>query len=196
MTTLAPHTTHFELRQVTSNIGAEVHGIDLSEELDGDTVAALRLALNRHRALVFSDVHLEDAGQQRFVHSFGPLTSAHPTVPSLDGALHVLPVDSERGKSNHWHTDVTFVVNPPQLSSLRSLVVPSYGGETLIADSGVRTVPYRHRSPASPTRCGPCTATCMTTRCRNLLTKRRQSVARCSPRPNTRACTQSYGCIH
>jgi alpha-ketoglutarate-dependent sulfate ester dioxygenase len=136
MTTLTTTGTHFEFRKVTSSIGAEVQGIDLSGRLDGDTVAALRLALNRHRALVFSDVHLDDAGQQRFVNSFGPLTSAHPTVPSLDGALHVLPVDSERGKSNHWHTDVTFVVNPPQLSSLRSLVVPSYGGETLVADSG------------------------------------------------------------
>src|ERR1700677_1154951 len=136
MTTLTTTGTHFELRKVTSNIGAEVQGIDLCGRLDGDTVAALRLALNRHRALVFSDVHLDDAGQQRFVNSFGPLTSAHPTVPSRGGALRGLPVDSERGKSNHWHTDVTFVVNPPQLSSLRSLVVPSYGGETLIADSG------------------------------------------------------------
>ena len=88
-------------------------------------MAALRSALNRHRALVFSGVHLDDAAQQRFIGLFGPLTTAHPTVPSVDGALHVLPVDSERGKSNHWHTDVTFVVNPPQLSSLRSLVVPA-----------------------------------------------------------------------
>ena len=112
MTTLAPHTTHFELRQVTSNIEAGIARDQPSEEMDGDTVAALRLALNRHRALVFSDVHLEDAGQQRFVRSFRPLTSAHPTVPSLDGALHVLPVDSERGKSNHWHPDVTFVGRP------------------------------------------------------------------------------------
>jgi alpha-ketoglutarate-dependent taurine dioxygenase len=136
MTAVETSATHFDIRKVTSNIGAEVQGIDLSDELDGDTVAALRLALNRHRALVFSDVHLDDAGQQRFVNSFGPLTTAHPTVPSVAGALHVLPVDSERGKSNHWHTDVTFVVNPPQLSSLRSIVVPPYGGETLIADSG------------------------------------------------------------
>ena len=44
MTTLTTTGTHFELRKVTSNIGAEVQGIDLSEELDGDTVAALRLA--------------------------------------------------------------------------------------------------------------------------------------------------------
>jgi taurine dioxygenase len=57
-------------------------------------------------------------------------------VPSIDGAPHVLPVDSEQGRANHWHTDVTFVVNPPQLSTLRSIVIPPYGGETQIADAG------------------------------------------------------------
>jgi alpha-ketoglutarate-dependent sulfate ester dioxygenase len=36
---------------------------------------------------------------------------------------------------NHWHTDVTFVLNPPQASTLRSIVVPPYGGETLIANA-------------------------------------------------------------
>jgi taurine dioxygenase len=47
----------------------------------------------------------------------------------------VLPVDSEKGVANHWHTDVTFVLNPPQVSTLRSIVVPPYGGETLIANA-------------------------------------------------------------
>jgi taurine dioxygenase len=48
----------------------------------------------------------------------------------------VLAVDSEDGPVNHWHTDVTFVLNPPQASTLRSIVVPPYGGETLIANTG------------------------------------------------------------
>jgi len=47
----------------------------------------------------------------------------------------VLPVDSEDGKANHWHTDVTFVLNPPQASTLRSITIPPYGGETLIANA-------------------------------------------------------------
>jgi len=109
--------------------------VDLGRELDPATVAALRSALNEHKALVFRDVDLDDAGQQRFARSFGELTTAHPTVPAQEGAPHVLPVDSERGRANHWHTDVTFVVNPPQLSTLRSIVVPPYGGETLIANA-------------------------------------------------------------
>jgi taurine dioxygenase len=46
-----------------------------------------------------------------------------------------LPVDSEQSRSNQWHTDVTFVLNPPQVTTLRSIVIPPYGGETLIATS-------------------------------------------------------------
>jgi alpha-ketoglutarate-dependent taurine dioxygenase len=78
---------------------------------------------------------LDDDAQVRFASRFGPLTNAHPTVASVDGKPAVLPVDSENGSANNCHTDVTFVVNPPQASTLRSITLPAYGGETLIASS-------------------------------------------------------------
>ncbi|WP_030314536.1 TauD/TfdA dioxygenase family protein [Streptomyces sp. NRRL B-3229] len=125
-----------EIRKVTAHIGTHVSGVDLSRPLDEETATALRDALNVHKALVFSDVNLDDEGQQAFARHFGELTTAHPTVPAVDGAPNVLPVDSEGGQAaNHWHTDVTFVLNPPQASTLRSLTIPPYGGETLIANS-------------------------------------------------------------
>ncbi|MDQ0760835.1 TauD/TfdA dioxygenase family protein [Streptomyces canus] len=125
-----------EIRKVTARIGAHVSGVDISRPLDEETAAALRDALNVHKALVFSDVNLDDRGQQAFARQFGELTTAHPTVPAVDGAPNVLPVDSEEGRAaNNWHTDVTFVLNPPQASTLRSLTIPPYGGETLIANS-------------------------------------------------------------
>ncbi|MFD5635899.1 TauD/TfdA dioxygenase family protein [Streptomyces sp. NPDC127077] len=124
-----------EIQKVTAHIGARVLGVDISKPLDDITVAALRTALNEHKALVFDDVDLDDEGQQAFARHFGDLTTAHPTVPAVAGAPNVLPVDSERGRANHWHTDVTFVLNPPQASTLRSITVPPYGGETLIANS-------------------------------------------------------------
>ena len=128
--------TGIDIQKVTADIGAHVFGVDISEPLDEEQVAALREALNVHKALVFDDVNLDDEGQQAFVRHFGELTAAHPTVPSVDGAPNILPVDSERGRAaNHWHTDVTFVLNPPQASTLRSITIPSYGGETLIANS-------------------------------------------------------------
>ncbi|WP_030894903.1 MULTISPECIES: TauD/TfdA dioxygenase family protein [unclassified Streptomyces] len=125
-----------EIHKITANIGARVEGVDITRPLDEETYTALREALNAHKALVFDAAGLDDAGQQAFVRHFGDITTAHPTVSAVDGAPNVLPVDSEGGRAaNHWHTDVTFVLNPPQATSLRSITVPPYGGETLIASS-------------------------------------------------------------
>ncbi len=137
MTTITTSTsTRLGFRKLTARIGAEVTGAGPALELDPETATAIRAALNEHKALVFRGVSLDDEGQQRFARYFGELTTAHPTVPAVDGAPHVLPVDSEDGRANHWHTDVTFVLNPPQASTLRSIVIPPYGGETLIANAG------------------------------------------------------------
>ena len=163
--------TRIGIRKLGARIGAEVTGLDPDLRLDAATVAAVREALNEHKALVFRGISLDDAGQERFAGYFGQLTSAHPTVPAVPGAPNVLPVDSqESGRANHWHTDVTFVLNPPQASTLRSITVPPYGGETLIANSGaayrdlpgplrafadtlraVHTNDYDYARPAAPT---------------------------------------------
>jgi taurine dioxygenase len=127
--------TRLDVRKLTARIGAEVTGAGPDLELNQDEVTALRAALNEHKALVFRDVSIDDEGQQRFASYFGELTTAHPTVPAAAGAPNVLPVDSEDGRANQWHTDVTFVLNPPQLSTLRSITIPPYGGQTLIANS-------------------------------------------------------------
>ncbi|CAM5745903.1 putative dioxygenase [Streptomyces afghaniensis 772] [Streptomyces afghaniensis] len=140
-----------EIRKVTANIGARVEGVDITKPLDQETYIALREALNAHKALVFDAEGLDDAGQQAFARHFGDITAAHPTVSSVNGAPNVLPVDSEGGRAaNHWHTDVTFVLNPPQATSLRSITVPPYGGETLIASSAAayRNLPESLRSLA------------------------------------------------
>jgi alpha-ketoglutarate-dependent taurine dioxygenase len=132
MSTTSPR---FGIRKLTARIGAEVTGAGPDLELDADAIRELRAALNEHKALLFRDVSIDDDGQQRFARYFGELTKAHPTVPAVPGAPHILPVDSEDSRANHWHTDVTFVLNPPQASTLRSIVIPPYGGETLIANS-------------------------------------------------------------
>jgi len=123
------------VRKITSRIGAVIEGFDLRADPSAETVQELRGLLNEHKAIVFDGVDLDDAGQERVASWFGPLTTAHPTVPGVEGAASVLPVDSESSKANSWHTDVTFVVAPPQLTTLRSIVTTQYGGETLIANT-------------------------------------------------------------
>ncbi|CAM5697327.1 hypothetical protein SALBM135S_01985 [Streptomyces alboniger] len=127
--------TGFDIRRIGGRIGAEIHGVDLSAELEPAIVTEINSALLAHKALVFRDQHLDDAGQLRFASLFGALTTAHPTVPSVEGQPEILPVDGDEGiRANNWHTDVTFVRTPPKASTLRSIVVPPYGGNTLIAN--------------------------------------------------------------
>jgi alpha-ketoglutarate-dependent taurine dioxygenase len=124
-----------DIKQVGGRIGAEVTGVDL-RAIDDDVFAAVHAALLEHKALVFRGTGLDDEGQIAFASRFGALTQAHPTVPSVDGRPNILPVDGEEGiRSNQWHTDVTFVRTPPKVSTLRALVVPPYGGNTLIANT-------------------------------------------------------------
>jgi alpha-ketoglutarate-dependent sulfate ester dioxygenase len=123
------------VRKLTSRIGAVVEGVDLTAEPSDEAIATLRGALNEHKVIVFDGVELDDPGQERVASWFGELTTAHPTVPAVPGTTNVLAVDSETSKANEWHSDVTFVVNPPQVSTLRSIVTTPYGGETLIANT-------------------------------------------------------------
>ncbi|MER6416476.1 TauD/TfdA dioxygenase family protein [Streptomyces humidus] len=142
------------IRKLTGRIGAVVDGVDLAAPPDLSTVTTLRDALNEHKAIVFDDVQLDNTGQERVAGWFGELTTAHPNVPAADGTTNVLAVDSTTSKANEWHTDVTFVVNPPQLTTLRSIVTTPYGGQTLIANAAAayRDLPEPLRSLADTLR--------------------------------------------
>ena len=80
--------------------------------------------------------HLDDRAHAGFVRRLGALTTAHPTITGGQAEAAVLPVDSEHGnKANSWHTDVTFVDRPPAFTTLRAMVLPPYGGDTLFANT-------------------------------------------------------------
>jgi alpha-ketoglutarate-dependent taurine dioxygenase len=133
MTTPTP--TDFDIRRIGGRIGAEIVGVDLSGDIPDPVLDEIKAALLEHKALVFRGQHLDDEGQLRFASRFGPLTTAHPTVPGIEEQPRILPVDSERGAANVWHTDVTFVQSPPKASTLRGIIIPPYGGNTLIANT-------------------------------------------------------------
>ena len=125
-----------DLRPLTPSIGAEVDGVDLADDQDDTTVEALRAGLLRHKVLFFRDQHgLDQERQLAFAQRFGPLTTAHPTVPGVDG-YPILELDAANGgRANSWHTDVTFVDRPPLGAVLRAVVLPEVGGDTLWANT-------------------------------------------------------------
>jgi alpha-ketoglutarate-dependent taurine dioxygenase len=131
-----PETEAFAVEPLTGRIGAEIVGLDLSEDLNDDVITAVRETLLAHRVVFFRDQHLDMAGQTRFAERFGPLTIGHPTLPGPDDFPQVVEFDALSGaRADHWHTDVTFADRPPTFSVLRSVVIPRYGGDTVWANT-------------------------------------------------------------
>src|ERR1700759_3010370 len=89
--------TRLDVRKLTARIGAVVSGLGPDLVLDPETVAAVRAALNEHKALGFKGVDADDEGRRRFAPYLGRVTAAHPPVPAVDGEPNVLPVDSYDG---------------------------------------------------------------------------------------------------
>jgi taurine dioxygenase len=135
---------HIEVTQVGGLIGAVVGGITVGGDVPSAAVAELRAALLRHRVVFLRDQHhATDADQLGFARLLGVPTKPHPTV-SGDGQA-ILPIDSEQGKANSWHTDVTFVDRIPAISVLRAIKLPPYGGTTVWANT---VEAYRRLHPA------------------------------------------------
>ena len=124
-----------DILAVAGRIGGEVRQLRLSNDLDDTTMAALHRALGRHKVLFFRDQHhLDDAAQQAFGRRWGTPVK-HPTAPAQFGDF-LLELDSKHGgKSNVWHTDVTFTMAYPSASILRAVTIPPAGGDTVWANT-------------------------------------------------------------
>lgn len=124
------------VRRLSGAVGAEVFGIDLSDE-DAD-LAAVEDLFAEHHALFFPGQHLKPADLVRFMRNFGePLI--HPYLKSLpdNPQVHELrktPKD-EVNFGNLWHTDFTNLPRPSLANALYSIEVPTHGGDTLIAST-------------------------------------------------------------
>ncbi len=125
-----------EIRRIGGHLGAEIVGLNLASGLSDEEVDAVRTSILQHRVVFLRGQRLSSEEQIAFAERFGTLTSAHPTIPAVAELPPVLEVDSLRGgKADQWHSDVTFVDQPPDFSFLRAIVLPEVGGDTLWANT-------------------------------------------------------------
>jgi taurine dioxygenase len=124
-----------EITPVTAAIGAEVHGVDLRDELSDVDVKIIRQALLDHLVVFFRDQHITDEQQVAFALRFGPmhvspLQTVHQDAPEIVVLNQVYP----KGEgADEWHSDNTFLADPPMGSILRAVQLPAVGGDTCFA---------------------------------------------------------------
>ena len=121
---------------LTTQIGAEVCGVDLRSALDDEQLDAIRAALLAHQVLVFRDQFLDQAQHIAFARQFGEVHL--PPVPTRHGGppeINVLDQVHPRGDgADRWHSDNSYVAEPPMGSVLKAVRIPSAGGDTCFAN--------------------------------------------------------------
>ena len=129
--------------------GAVVGGIDLAADLDDAVIAEIRRAVLDHQVVFFRGQSLAPERQVAFSRRFGPFSPV-PFIEPVAGNPEVIAVAREAEESQGftfgslWHSDFSFLPEPPFGSILHALEVPPCGGDTLWAN---QVLAFRSLSP-------------------------------------------------
>ena len=126
----------FEIEPIGRTIGAEIHGLDLTQPLELESFRALEAALIAHKVIYARDQHMTSGQHVALGRRFGEL-EVHPFRPEGEFP-EILVLDNHKDNpvlsTDVWHSDTTFRKCPTKYSILRCLIIPPTGGDTLWAD--------------------------------------------------------------
>jgi taurine dioxygenase len=126
--------------------GAEIRGVDL-RTMDEAAFAAIHRAWIAHQVLLFRGQNLTDADLIAFSRGFGdldhaPVQEAGQTIAQGMPEIYVVSNVIENGVAIGslgygeavWHTDMSYLREPPKASMLYALEIPPEGGDTSFVD--------------------------------------------------------------
>ncbi len=124
------------VQRIAGALGAELLDIDLATQLTPASAGEIRRALLDHQVIFLKRQRLTPAQFLQFAQAMGEPIE-YPFVKGLEGFPHIIEVKKlEHETSNFggiWHSDTTYLQEPPMGSMLLSREVPPYGGDTLFA---------------------------------------------------------------
>lgn len=114
-------------------IGAQLCDVDLTR-LSDDDLTGLRALLDDYKVLVACDQFLTVEDHLTLARRFGRL-QLHPYLATLRSPHpHVLVMEGPRALARTWHSDETFLDDPPSVCILRMEARPEVGGDTTWSD--------------------------------------------------------------
>ncbi|MCY4434696.1 MAG: TauD/TfdA family dioxygenase [bacterium] len=128
---------HLTVAPVGGCIGAEIAGVDLSEDLADEVVAEIREAWLDHLVVFFRDQQLSLDQLSAFARRIGT-PGRYPFVPGLPDHPEIIEVKKLPHETINfggiWHTDTAYLERPPMASMLLAREVPAAGGDTEFAN--------------------------------------------------------------
>jgi taurine dioxygenase len=141
MATAAMERQKVVAKPIGGALAADIEGVDLAGDLDAATMDVIKEAWGRHLVLRFRGQRLSDDDLMRFSRQLGELDWAPIAAASAPDAREYVMVISnvvENGQAIGqlgayeaiWHTDMSYIAEPPMASALYALEVPPSGGDT------------------------------------------------------------------
>ncbi|MEU5717065.1 TauD/TfdA family dioxygenase [Streptomyces sp. NPDC020403] len=147
------------VERITPVLGAEVSGVDLSQEIPAEQLKEIRTAFRDHHVLVFRDQSITTEHHKRFAAAFGEPRPVNPPPPGGDPCILEIRTTSAAADvaGNGWHADGTADAEPSLGSMLyiTETPEPGCGGDTLFANMHLA---YSMLSPAMRALLDPLTA--------------------------------------
>jgi len=126
-----------ETRRIAGALGAEVTGVDLSQDLPPEVLAEIRAALLDHLVIFFPGQSLTPERQLAFARHWGEI-HLHPFMAGMPDCPEVLEIrktpSDKRNFGGSWHTDQMFSPKPAMGTMLYAQQVPSVGGDTMFSN--------------------------------------------------------------
>jgi taurine dioxygenase len=123
-----------EVERVAGALGATITGIDLTAVTEPSEVDGLRQALNEHQVVFLPGQELSLDDLERVTDLLGG-RDVTPFVDPMEGRPYVIRVVKEPGDvlnfANAWHSDLSYLPEPPAYTLLHAREVPGYGGDTV-----------------------------------------------------------------
>jgi taurine dioxygenase len=130
-------------------LGADVTGVDV-RNIDASELETIRRALLEHHVLALRDQRLDPVALSTFASKLGE-REVYPFAEALAEDPYVVPIVKEPADESNfggvWHTDSSYLPEPPALTLLYAVVLPQHGGDTLFADmhAAYRALPEHTR---------------------------------------------------
>src|ERR1700712_2981071 len=128
MTTAQP--TRLQPQQLTPPTGALIEGVDLRQPLEKHVIDEIWKTFLDSGVIFFRNQDLDDAQMEAFVAQFG--TPIAEPAADIDTTI-VSQTDMSVNKIGTaiWHTDSSFLSEPPSVTALRAARLPAIGGDTM-----------------------------------------------------------------
>lgn len=127
-----------EVQKAAGALGGFITGTSLAEIASNDAVYRhVRNLLVQHEVLFFRDQERTPQVFAAFANAFGEVLH-HPAYATVTDAADVQILESTPEKPSKievWHSDMTFMPQPPSFTLLQGQIIPGAGGDTLWASA-------------------------------------------------------------